>query len=62
MDNDVASSASDGLLYSPYLDIFQTHHEKAISQWRGSSSAVMPLFFSNLTTVGYRAVYIAMVL
>jgi hypothetical protein len=43
--NDVASSDSDGSFDSPYLDIFRAHREKSFSQQRGSSSAVMQLFF-----------------
>jgi hypothetical protein len=62
MLNDVTSSASDGSFDPPYLDICNAHHDKSISQWRGSSSAVMQLFFSNLTTIGVRDVYIDMVL
>jgi hypothetical protein len=45
MMNDVTSSASEGSVDPPYLDICRAHHEKAISQRRGSSSAVMQLFF-----------------
>jgi hypothetical protein len=51
MLNAVASSASYGSFDLPYLDIYQLHQEKWISQQRGSSSAVMQLFFSNQTTV-----------
>jgi hypothetical protein len=45
MVNDVASSASDGSFAPPYFDIWQVHHEKSISQWRGSSSAMVQLLF-----------------
>jgi hypothetical protein len=45
MVNVVASSASDGSFDLPYLDICRAHREKSISQQRGSSSAVMQLFF-----------------
>jgi hypothetical protein len=62
MVNAVDSYAFDGSFVFPYLDIFRAHHEKAISQRRGSSSAVMQLFFSNLTAVSVRALYMAMVL
>jgi hypothetical protein len=45
MVNAVAKSASDGLFDLQYLDIYLAHREKSISQQRGSSSAVMQLFF-----------------
>jgi hypothetical protein len=44
---DVDSSVSDGSFDPPDSDIYWAHHEKSISQRRGSSSAVMQLFFSN---------------
>jgi hypothetical protein len=61
MVNDVTSSASDSAFDPPQLDICLAYHEKSILQRRGSSSAVMQLFFSNLTTVGVRTLSIAMV-
>jgi hypothetical protein len=45
MMNDVASSACDGSFYPPCLDICRAHHKKSILQQRGSSSALMQLFF-----------------
>jgi hypothetical protein len=62
MVNAVASSAYEGLFDRPYLDIFRAHHDKSISQQRGSSSAVMQLFFWNRTTVGVFVVSISRIL
>jgi hypothetical protein len=45
MNNAVGLSAAYGSFDLPNLDIYWLHHEKKISQQRGSSSAVMQLFF-----------------
>jgi hypothetical protein len=45
MKNALASSVSDGSFDLPYLDICRLHHKTRTSQQRGSSSAVMQLFF-----------------